>query len=186
MSRKPTSTIATIGIDPGKNTMHLIGLDTGGAIVLREKVTRDKVVARLANVPPCLIGIEVGMGTHYLTRAICQLGHDARQVPPFYIKPFRQAHKNDFRDAHAVAEAVQRPTTTCVPAKTDEQLDLQALHRVRYRLVGQRTAVINQIRGFLLEHGIAVRQRLHWLRQALPDILGKRAGDCVSADDPHP
>jgi transposase len=128
-------------------------------------------------VPPCLIGIEVGMGTHYLTRAISQLGHDARQVPPFYIKAFRQAHKNDFRDAHAVAEAVQRPTTTCVPAKTDEQLDLQALHRVRYRLVGQRTAVINQIRGFLLEHGIAVRQRLHWLRQALPDILGKRAGD---------
>jgi transposase len=135
MSRKqPTSTIATIGIDPGKNTMHLVGLDTGGAIVLREKVARDKVVARLANVPPCLIGIEVGMGTHYLTRAISQLGHDARQVPPFYIRAFRQAHKNDFRDAHAVAEAVQRPTTTCVPAKTDEQLDLQALHRVRYRL----------------------------------------------------
>src|SRR5262249_5216498 len=82
--------------------------------------------------------------------------------------------KNDFRDAHAIAEAVQRPTTLCVPPKTDEQLDLQALHRVRYRLVGQRTAVINQIRGFLMEHGIAVRQRLHWLRHALPDILARR------------
>ena len=97
-----------------------------------------------------------------------------RQVPPVYAKPFRQSHKNDFRDAHAVAEAVQRPTTRCVPAKTDEQLDLQALHRVRYRLVGQRTAIINQIRSFLLEHGITVRQRLHWLRHALQDILAQR------------
>ena len=98
------------------------------------------------------------MGTHYVTRELLVLGHDVRQVPPVYAKPFRQSHKNDFRDAHAIAEAVQRPTTRCVPAKTDEQLDLQALHRVRYRLVGQRTAIINQIRSFLLEHGITVRQ----------------------------
>jgi transposase len=115
------------------------------------------------------------MGTHYVTRELLALGHDVRQVPPVYAKPFRQSHKNDFRDAHAIAEAVQRPTTRCVPAKTDEQLDLQALHRVRHRLVGQRTAVINQIRCFLLEHGITVRQRLHWLRHALPDILAQRA-----------
>ena len=176
MSRKTATAIVTIGIDPGKNTMHLIGLDADGAIVLREKVARAKVVARLANVPSCLIGIEVGMGTHYLARALCAIGHVARQVPPFYVKPFRQTHKNDFRDAHAVAESVQRPTTLCVPVKTDEQLDLQALHRVRSRLVGQRTAIINQIRGFLMEHGIAVRQRLHWLRHALPEILTNEVG----------
>jgi transposase len=174
MSRKTNATTVTIGIDPGKNTMHLIGLDARGGIVLREKVARDRIVARLANAPPCLIGIEAGMGTHYVTRELLAIGHDARQVPAVYAKPFRQSHKNDFRDALAVAEAVQRPTTLCVPAKTDEQLDLQALHRVRYRLVGQRTAVINQIRSFLLEHGITVRQRLHWLRHALPDILGQR------------
>ena len=96
-------------------------------------------------------------------------------MPPAYAKPFRQGHKNDFRDAHAIAEAVQRPSTRCVPVKTDDQLDLQALHRVRSRLVGQRTAVINQIRGFLLEHGIAVRQGLRFLRQQLPDILAKRS-----------
>jgi transposase len=89
-------------------------------------------------------------------------------------KAVRQGHKNDFRDAHAVAEAVQRPTTRFVPAKTDEQLDLQALHRVRSRLVSERTAVINQIRGFLLERGIVVRQGLRFLRQQLPDILAKR------------
>jgi transposase len=174
MSRKTNATAVTIGIDPGKNTLHLIGLDARGGIVLREKVARDRIVARLANVPSCLIGIEAGMGTHYVTRELLAIGHDVRQVPAVYSKPFRQNHKNDFRDALAVAEAVQRPTTLCVPAKTDEQLDLQALHRVRYRLVGQRTAVINQIRSFLLEHGITVRQRLHWLRHALPDILAQR------------
>src|SRR5262245_57797741 len=91
-----------------------------------------------------------------------------------YAKPFRQGQKNDFRDAHAVAEAVQRPTTRFVPAKTNEQLDLQALHRVRSRLVSERTAVINQIRGFLLERGIVVRQGPRFLRQQLPDILAKR------------
>jgi len=96
------------------------------------------------------------------------------QVPPTYAKPFRQGHKNDFRDAHAVAEAVQRPITRFVPAKTNEQLDLQALHRVRSRLVSERTAMINQIRGFLLERGIIVRQGLRFLRQLLPDILAKR------------
>jgi transposase len=174
MPRKFDTAVVTIGIDPGKNTLHLVGLDARGEIVLREKVARTKIVSRLANVPPCLIGIEAGMGTHYVTRELLALDHDVRQVPPVYAKPFRQAHKNDFRDAHAVAEAVQRPTTRCVPPKTDEQLDLQALHRVRYRLVGDRTAIINQIRCFLLEHGITVRQQLHWLRHALPDILAQR------------
>jgi transposase len=114
------------------------------------------------------------MATHYVARELAELGHDVKQVPAMYAKPFRQGQKNDFRDAFAVAEAVQRPTTRFVPVKTVEQLDLQALHRVRSRLVGQRTAIINQIRGFLLERGIIVRQGLRFLRQLLPDILAKR------------
>src|SRR5712672_2640521 len=114
------------------------------------------------------------MATHYVARELIALGHDVRQVPPAYAKPFRQGHKNDFRDAHAVAEAVQRPSTRCVPIKTDDQLDLQALHRVRSRLIGDRTAAINQVRGFLLEHGIAVRQGPRSLRQQLPQILATR------------
>lgn len=172
--------VKTIGIDPGKNTFHLVGLDAGGAITLREKVSRIKIAARLANMPACLIGIEAGMATHYVARELAALGHDVKQVPPSYSKPFRQTHKNDFRDALAVAEAVQRPTTLFVPAKSDAQLDLQALHRVRTRLVGERTAVINQIRGFLLERGIAVRQGHHFLRKQLPDILAQRT-DVISA-----
>jgi transposase len=175
MPSKTDAVVArTIGIDTGKNTLHLIGLDEKGAIVLREKVSRGRIVARLANAPRCLIGIEAGMATHYVARELIALGHEVRQVPPAYAKPFRQGHKNDFRDAHAVAEAVQRPSTRCVPVKTDDQLDLQALHRVRSRLIGERTAVTNQIRSFLLERGIAVRQGLRFLRQQLPDILAKR------------
>jgi len=166
--------VRTIGIDMGKNTLHLIGLDQQGTIVLREKLARGRIGRRLANASPCLIGIEAGMATHYVARELLALGHDVRQVPPAYAKPFRQGHKNDFRDAHAIAEAVLRPSTRCVPVKTDNQLDLQALHRVRSRLVGQRTAVINQIRSFLLERGIAVRQRHRFLRQQLPEILARR------------
>ena len=118
--------------------------------------------------------IEAGMATHYVARELVALGHEVKQVPPAYCQPFRQGHKNDFRDAHAVAEAVERPSTRCVPIKTDDQLDLQALHRLRSRLIGNRTAVINQIRGFLLEHGIPVRQGHHSLRQQLPQILATR------------
>ena len=144
-SKADTAVARTIGIDTGKNTLHMIGLDEKGAIVLREKVSRTRIATRLANVPPCLIGIEAGMASHHVARELVALGHEVKQVPPAYSKPFRQGHKNDFRDAHAVAEAAERPSTRCVPIKTDGQLDLQALHRVRSRLISNRTAVINQI-----------------------------------------
>src|ERR1700720_3268428 len=86
-----TATIRTIGIDTGKNTLHLIGLDEKGTIVLREKVARGRIGARLVNVPQCLIGIEAGMATHYVARELTALGHDVKQVPPAYSKPSRQA-----------------------------------------------------------------------------------------------
>ena len=175
MSRKKVAAAAySIGIDTGKNVLHVIGLDEKGAVVLREKVSRSRIAARLVNVPRCLIGIEAGMATHYMARELVALGHEVKQVPAAYAKPFRQGHKNDFRDAHAVAEAVQRPSTRWVPIKTDDQLDLQALHRVRSRLIGDRTAIINQLRGFLLEHGLPVRQGHCFLRQQLPQILATR------------
>ena len=111
MSHKTAATVAhTIGIDTGKNILHLIGLDDQGAIVLREKIARGRIAARLANVPRCLIGIEAGMATHYVAPELRGLGHNVKQGPPAYSKPFQQGHKNDFRDAHAIAEAVQRPS----------------------------------------------------------------------------
>jgi transposase len=168
-------TIATIGIDIGKNTFHLIGLNARGVIVLRQKLSRGQVTRRLANMPPCLVGMEACVGAHHLSRQLLALGHDVKLVPGQFVKPFLKGQKNDFRDAEAVAEAVQRPTMRFVPTKSVDQLDLQALHRVRARLVSQRTATVNQIRAFLLERGIAVRQGLRFLRHALPDILANRA-----------
>jgi transposase len=174
-SKASSSTIATIGIDIGKNTFHLIGLDECGAIVLRQKLSRGQVAVRLANMAPCLIGMEACVGAHHLSRQLLALGHDVKLVPGQFVKPFLKGQKNDFRDAEAVAEAVQRPTMRFVPTKSVDQLDLQALHRVRSRLVSQRTAIVNQIRAFLLERGIAVRQGLRFLRQSLPDLLANRA-----------
>ena len=101
--------VTAIGIDMDKNTLHMIGLDSCGAIVLREKVSRGRIASRLANLQPCLVGIEAGMATHMLLASLPRLATMLKQVPPTYAKPFRQGHKNDFRDAHAVAEAVQRP-----------------------------------------------------------------------------
>jgi transposase len=170
-SQKTPETITTIGIDLGKNTFHLVGLDKRGAIVLQLKVSRGQLGRRLSNIPRCLIGMEACSGSHHIGRQLAALGHDVRLIPAQYVKPFLKGHKNDYRDAEAIAEAVQRPTMHFVAIKTPEQMDLLALHRVRSRLVGQRTGVINQIRGFLIERGITVRQGVVPLRRALPDIL---------------
>jgi transposase len=168
------SGIAVIGIDIGKNSFHLVVQDRRGAIVLRQKWSRGQVEARLANLPRCLIGMEACVGAHHLSRKLQALGHQARLMPAKYVRPYSKGQKNDFRDAEAIAEAVQRPTMKFVATKTADQLDLQALHRVRERLVSQRTGIINQIRAFLLERGIAVRQGLRFLRAELPGILATR------------
>ena len=138
-SQKTPETITTIGIDLGKNTFHLVGLDKRGAIVLQLKVSRGQLER----------GMEACSGSHHIGRQLAALGHDVRLIPAQYVKPFLKGHKNDYRDAEAIAEAVQRPTMHFVAIKTPEQMDLLALQRVRSRLVGQRTGVIDQTRGFL-------------------------------------
>src|SRR5262249_17008242 len=111
MSRKPLPCdVTTIGIDIGKNTFHLIGLDMRGAIALQLKVSRGQVGGGIANVPCCLIGMEACSGAHHIGRQLEALGHDVRLLPAQYVKPFLKSHKNDYRDAEAIAEAVQRPT----------------------------------------------------------------------------
>jgi transposase len=164
-----------IGIDIGKYSFHVVGLNERGAIVLRQKWSRVQVETRFANMPPCLVGMEACVGAHHLSRRLKALGHDARLMPAKYVRPYSKGQKNDFRDAEAIAEAVQRPTMKFVATKTGDQLDLQALHRVRERLVSQRTGIINQIRAFLLERGMAVRQGQRYLRAALPGILATPA-----------
>ena len=171
MSQTQNAAIAVVGIDIGKNSFHIVGHDERGAIVLRQKWSRGQVEARFANMPPCLVGMEACVGAHHLSRKLNSLGHNARLMPAKYVRPYSRGQKNDFRDAEAIAEAVQRPTMKFVATKTADQLDLQALHRVRERLVSQRTGIINQIRAFLLERGIAVRQGQRFLRAELPRIL---------------
>ena len=165
--QKSSDPVATIGLDIGKNTFHLVGLDKRGSIAMRIKVSRNQLARRLANLSPCLVGLEAGSGSHHIARQIQALGHDVRLLPAQYVKPFLKGHKNDYRDA----EAVQRPTMNFVAIKTPEQSDLLSLHRVRSRLVRQRTATINQIRGSLIERGITVRQGPAPLRKVLPDVL---------------
>ena len=109
MSKK-SSTPAVIGIDIGKNTFHLIGLDAAGNVVLRRKLSRAQLSVRLVNLPPCLIGMEACVGAHHLSRQLQALGHDDRLMPAQYVKPYLRGQKNDFHDAEAIAEAVQRPS----------------------------------------------------------------------------
>src|SRR5258705_7287392 len=125
MSQKLNSAFAVVGIDIGKTSLNIVGHDEPAAIGLRQKWSRGKVEARLANMPPCLIGMEACVGAHHLSRKLRALGHDARLMPAKYVRPYSKGQKNDFRDAEAIAEAVQRPTMKFVATKTADQLDLQ-------------------------------------------------------------
>jgi transposase len=133
----------------GKNSVHLVGQDQRGAIVLRIKLSRSQLTQRLTNIPPCLVGLEACADAHHIGRQLRALGHDVSLIPAQYVKPFLKGHQNDYRDAEAITEAVQRPTMSFVAIKTPDQMDLLALHRVRSRLVSQRTGVTNQIRVIL-------------------------------------
>jgi transposase len=163
--------IATIGIDIGKSSFHVVGLDARGEIVVRRRCSRTQLMRDLANLPPCLVGMEACCGAHHLGRRLVTLGHTVRLIPPQFVKPFVKSQKNDLLDAEAIAEAVQRPTMRFVPLKTTDQLDLQALHRVRTRLVRRRTAVINQLRAFCLERGVTFPVGRRVLIDRFPEVL---------------
>jgi transposase len=160
-----------IGIDLGKSVFHLVGMDQHGKIVARRRLSRSQMMVYTAKIPRCLIGMEACCGAHFLGAALAAQGHDVRLIPAQFAKPFLKSNKNDYLDAEAIAEAVQRPSMRFVPIKTDDQLDLQALHRVRDRLVSRRTSVINQLRAFLLERGITFRQGRAYLQKQVPELL---------------
>ena len=159
--------IRTIGIDLGKTVFHFVAVNARGQVVVRKKGSRTQLLRFTANLPHCLIGMEACGGSHFLGRALREQGHDVRLMPAQYVKPYVKTNKNDYIDAEACAEAVTRPTMRFVPIKTD----LQSLHRVRERWVVRRTAVINQMRGMLLERGITIRKGRHYIEESLPGIL---------------
>jgi len=161
----------TIGIDLGKTVFHLVGLNGRGEVVVRKRFSRLQLLRYTANRQVQLIGMEACGGFHFLGRALREQGHEVRLIPPQYVKPYVKTNKSDYIDAEAIAEAVGRPTMRFVPIKTDDQLDLQSLHRVRERWVMRRTAAVNQIRGLLLERGITLRKGRCHVDAALPGIL---------------
>src|SRR3712207_2313124 len=151
-------TIVILGIDLGKNSCSTVGLDESGAVVLRRRMRRQTILGFAAKLPACVMAMEACCGVHHLGRLLANQGHEVRLMSPEYVRPYVKAHKNDERDAEAIAEAATRPTMRFVDLKGEDQLDMQSLHRARDRLVTERTALINQLRAFLLERGVAVPQ----------------------------
>jgi transposase len=147
---------AVLGIDLGKNSCSLAGLDASGAVMLRRKIRRERVIEFASELPACVIAMEACCGAHFLGRALGAQGHTIRLMSPEYVQPYVKAQKTDERDAEAIAEAATRPTMRFVSLKSEAQLDLQVLHRARERLVLARTALINQLRAVLLERGIVL------------------------------
>lgn len=171
MHRNAPRAAAVYGVDLGKNLFHVVGLDERGAVVQRVKFRRDTVLAFFARASPSLVGMEACPGSQWLARKLQAMGHTVRIVPAQFVKPFVKSQKNDTIDAEAIAEAVTRPTMRFTQVRTTEQIDLQALHRIRDQLVSSRTRLINQARAFCLEYGVAIRQGTGVFRSDLPRVI---------------
>lgn len=169
-------TIAVLGIDLGKNSCSLVGLDANGQVVLRRRMRRETVIAFGAKLPACVVAMEACCGAHHMGRALTEQGHTVRLMSPEYVRPYVKAQKNDDRDAEAIAEAATRPTMRFVTLKSEAQLDVQTLHRVRDQLVGERTALMNQIRAILLERGLIVAQGRAKLAACLAELIDTDIG----------
>ncbi|MER9083037.1 IS110 family transposase [Mesorhizobium sp. M0895] len=166
--------IAILGLDLGKNSCSVVGIDASGHVVLRRRMQRLTIVGMAAKLSPCVIAMEACCGAHHLGRLLSTQGHDVRLMSPEYVRPYVKAQKNDDRDAEAIAEAASRPTMRFVALKSEEQLDMQTLHRARDRLVKERTSLMNQLRALLLERGVVVPQGRTRLRLRIEVLL---AGD---------
>jgi transposase len=160
-------TIGVLGIDIAKRVFHVVGMDDAGHVVLRKRLARSKLQRFIANLPPLRIGMEACGSAHYWARCFREHGHDVRLIAPQFIKAYVKSPKNDARDAEAICEAVTRPTMRFVPIKRVEQQDLQALHRVRERLIKARTALVNEIRRLLNEYGIILPQGITKFRRLI-------------------
>lgn len=163
--------VTTLGVDIAKNGVCVHGVDTQGHVIVKKRLARQKVLPFVAQLPPCLIGMEASGGAHYWAREFTQLGHTVKLMSPQFVKPYVQSQKNDPNDAAGICEAVVRPRMRGVPVKSVAQQDVQALHRIRERQIKARTALINQIRGLLAEYGIVIPQRVSQVRYRLPFVL---------------
>lgn len=163
--------ITTIGLDIAKNVFHLVGCDARGTQIMKKKLRRNQVLKYFAQLAPCLVGIEACASANYWARELGKLGHEVRLIAPQHVKPYVQGNKNDYNDAGGIAEAVTRPKIRIVAVKSQEQQDIQALHRLRESQVGVRTKLCNQLRGLLGEYGIVLPKGVNVIRKSIPEIL---------------
>lgn len=152
----PMRDIKVLGIDLAKDVFQLHGTDAKGKKVITKRVSREKLIEFIAQLKPCVIGIEACLGAHYWARTFGNMGHTVKIMPPKFVKPYVMSDKNDQNDAEGIAEAVTRPAMKFVSAKTIEQQDVLLLHRAKELVIKQRTALVNQIRGLLLEYGVVI------------------------------
>ena len=177
MAKNDFDELISVGVDIGQDVFHLLGLDKEDQLVLRKKIKRMALIATFEELAHCIVGMEACVSAHFVSRALRKTGFEPRIRPAIYVKPFNVGQKNDDNDAEAIAEAALRPILRTVTEKTQEQLDLQALHRVRSWLVSRRTATMHQIRAFLIEQGIIVRKSVAALHTSLQAILDNRSDE---------
>jgi transposase len=163
--------LSTVAIDLAKKVFHLVGTDTTGNILWRKRLSRNALMPFIAQLPPVLIGMEACGGAHYWARRFREHGHAVKLMAPQFVKAYVKSNKNDTRDAEAIAEAVTRPTMRFVPIKDVEQQDIEALHRIGERLIGERTALVNEVHGLMNEYGIVIPKGVPKFRQAVVDKL---------------
>jgi len=168
---------AVYGVDLGKNIFHIVGVDASGAVVQRVKFRRHTLLAFFERAGRALVGMDACPGSQWLARKLQAMGHRVRIIPVQFVKPWAKSQNNDTPDAEAIAEAVTRPTMRFTEVRATEQVDLQALHRIRDQLVSGRTRVINQARAFCLEYGVAIRQGAGVFRRDLPRVLADETND---------
>jgi transposase len=166
--------VRTLGIDLAKNVFRVHGIDGNGRTIVKRQLRRRQLLLFMAQLQPCLVGMESCGGAHYWAREIVKLGHEVKLMSPRYVRAYVKSNKNDARDAEAICEAVGRPSMRFVEVKSQAQQEVLALHRVRALLIHERTALMNQMRGLLAECGIVVAQGAARLRRALAEMLGDR------------
>ena len=165
------SNVTLLGIDIAKTVFQLQGVDVEGKIVLKKRLHRHKLVDFICNLPACTIVMESCGGANYWVRKFSSFGHEVKLISPQFVKPYVKTNKNDYNDVEAICEAAARPTMRFVTPKTMEQQDIQSLHRIRNRFVQERTAIVNQMRGLLMEYGVILPQGINKARSMIPDVL---------------
>jgi transposase len=166
-----TMNITTVGLDLAKNVFHVVCLNEHNKEVKKRMLRRNQVGQFFAQLPPCQVAMEACATSHYWGRKLILMGHDVKLIPPQHVKPFVQGNKNDYNDARAIAEAVNRPRMSFVAVKTEEEHDIQAIHRIRSQCLRDRTALSNSTRGLLGEYGISFSKGIAVLRRRIPELL---------------